>query len=204
MISSNKTETFSEGKPESHEHLASELEATQAALAEAMTQQKKVSDLRTHLQDVIDFHDRFGLSELANDIPYTLDNELLEFRANFMQEELNEYCEANGLVMNEEGKWVKRPGVQMVNLEKALDGLIDLAYVLYGTVHLHGFRGIWQAAWDAVHQANMQKVRVERADDSKRGSTFDVVKPEGWQPPNLSSLLGFEEPAIKQNFDEQE
>lgn len=47
----------------------------------------------------------------------------------------------------------------------------------------------WEEGWSAVQQANMSKVRALRHEDSKRGSTFDVVKPEGWSPPDIALVL---------------
>jgi hypothetical protein len=48
---------------------------------------------------------------------------------------------------------------------------------------------------DAVQKANMAKVRVAKAEDSKRGSTFDVRKPEGWVGPEarLEEILSWEQ-----------
>lgn len=45
-------------------------------------------------------------------------------------------------------------------------------------------------AWKEVHAANMKKVRALRPDDSKRGTAYDVVKPDGWTPPDLSKFVG--------------
>lgn len=44
-------------------------------------------------------------------------------------------------------------------------------------------------AWRRVQLANMSKVRATSADQSKRGSTFDVVKPPGWEPPSHTDLV---------------
>lgn len=68
------------------------------------------------------------------------------------------------------------------------DALIDLAYVVLGTAHLQGFD--FEEGWRRVHAANMSKVRARRKSDSKRKSKFDVVKPEGWQAPVLTDLIG--------------
>jgi hypothetical protein len=35
----------------------------------------------------------------------------------------------------------------------------------------------------------MKKVRVEVPEESKRFSTYDVVKPKGWQAPTLKDLV---------------
>ena len=121
------------------------------------------------LQDIIDFHKKFGLE--YNEGPRQLPLELQEFRTNFLDEELQEYKDA----------------VESGDLEKAFDGLIDLVYVAVGTAYLHGFQ--FDEGWDRVQAANMAKVRAERADQSKRGTAYDVIKPEGWQAPDLSDLV---------------
>ncbi len=103
---------------------------------------------------------------------------LVSFRVAFMLEELLEYMQA------------QRRG----DIEKALDALIDLMYVLLGTAHLHGFNyqdgdhlPIFEEAWRRVHAANMAKIKGGEA--SARSASFDVVKPEGWRPPRFDDLL---------------
>ena len=157
------------------------------------------------VQDVHDFHAKFGLDVLQPGTPQHIDDRaLLLMRANFMLEELVEYVQAVGLelTVNEDGveftpaePFDNEPVLR--DLEKALDSLVDLAYVLVGTVLLHGFgnkhelgKTIIGEAWQRVHNANMRKVRANHAGESKRKSGFDVVKPEGWQPPKLHDLVG--------------
>lgn len=157
------------------------------------------------VQDVHDFHAKFGLDVLQPGTPQHIDDRaLVLMRANFMLEELVEYAQAVGLelTVNEDGvefehatPYVNEPALR--DLEKALDGLVDLAYVLAGTALFHGFgnkhelgKTIIGEAWQRVHNANMRKVRANHAGESKRGSAFDVVKPEGWQPPKLHDLVG--------------
>ena len=157
------------------------------------------------VQDVHDFHAKFGLDVLQPGTPQHIDDRaLVLMRANFMLEELVEYAQAVGLelTVNEDGvefehatPYANEPVLR--DLEKALDGLVDLAYVLAGTALFHGFgnkhelgKTIIGEAWQRVHNANMCKVRANHADESKRGSAFDVVKPEGWQPPKLHDLVG--------------
>lgn len=119
--------------------------------------------------DIKHFHEKYGLE--YNDGPRSLNRELHNFRQAFMQEELDEYETAH----------------EADDLEGQLDALVDLAYVLLGTAYLQGLP--FAEAWRRVHTANMAKVRVERAEDSKRGSTFDVVKPDGWTAPDHSDLV---------------
>lgn len=124
-----------------------------------------------HLQDVIDFHNKFGINPTYF-ADHTMPVDLREFRIKFMQEELDEYKEA----------------VENGDMEKAMDALIDLEYVLLGTAYMHQFKH--NEGWDRVHSANMKKVRARRdGSDSVRGSAWDVVKPEGWVAPDLSDLL---------------
>jgi len=127
--------------------------------------------------NVAEFHEKFGLPLGAVDhlmpSPHTQ-----AFRIGFLGEELDELAEA--LV---EGDKV---GV--------FDALLDLVYVAYGTALFAGISPAqWHAGMHAVHTANMAKVRVESAADSKRGSIFDCKKPEGWVGPEarLKEILSW-------------
>ena len=124
---------------------------------------------QSFFDDVKDFHVKFGLPSPSS--PQPLSEHLNSFRTGFMHEELGEYMDA----------------VRDGDLEKQLDSLVDLVYVACGTAVMHGFD--FNEAWRRVHEANLKKVRVERLDDSKRASTFDVVKPAGWQHPDLFDLV---------------
>lgn len=120
-------------------------------------------------QDIKEFHEKFGLEYKGS--PRNLEEELGGFRFKFMVEELTEYSD----------------GRAEQDLAKQLDALVDLAYVALGTAYMHGFD--FNEAWRRVHAANMLKVRALAATDSKRGSTFDVIKPENWSPPVLDDLV---------------
>ena len=70
-------------------------------------------------------------------------------------------------------------------------GFHDVARSLHGMVETcmqaatgHGFTK-FGVAWDRIHAANMRKERVARAELSRFGSAWDIVKPEGWQAPVL-------------------
>ncbi len=100
-------------------------------------------------------------------------DDLESFRIGFLIEELHEYVEA--CIKNDQAH--------------AFDALVDLAYVLFGTSHLHGFP--FGIGWITVHRANMAKerCRLDEVTAAKRGSAYDVVKPEGWEPPDLAAVL---------------
>lgn len=113
------------------------------------------------MRDIIEFHEKFDL--LYGGPPRKLPAALEDFRIRFMQEELDEYKKAT-------------------KLEDKLDALVDLCYVALGTAQFHGFD--FMEAWSRVHAANMKKIRSASA-----RSVFDIVKPEGWVPPDHSDLV---------------
>jgi predicted HAD superfamily Cof-like phosphohydrolase len=70
--------------------------------------------------------------------------------------------------------------------EDDLDALIDILVVTGGAIHSLGADG--QGAWNEVMQTNFAKIdkltgKVRKREDGK------VLKPEGWQPPNLKKFL---------------
>lgn len=129
-----------------------------------------MEDLFRERHDVQQFQTRFAIP--MAETPSLLHPDLFAFRAAFLHEELTEFCEAH----------------RAQNLPEAADGLVDLAYVLHGTALMMGLP--WSTLWQTVHQKNMQKVRVRRPDESARQSMYDVVKPQGWTPPNHRLILG--------------
>jgi predicted HAD superfamily Cof-like phosphohydrolase len=139
------------------------------------------------MADIREFHEKYELQYAG--LPRRLEPDLHDFRAKFLEEELTEYREsATSLhaIMTDEGH---DPRAVVAHLEDQLDALVDLVYVAIGTAYLHGFD--FNEAWARVHRANMSKVRVENVSDSKRGSTYDVVKPPGWKPPSHKDLVEY-------------
>lgn len=128
------------------------------------------------IKKVQEFHAKFELPQGAVDC-LSHDEEATEFRANFMQEELNEFKTA----------WESGDRVKM------FDALLDLEYVVHGTALFMGIDPTqWKDGQRAVHRANMAKERAMSKDQSKRGTTLDVVKPAGWYGPEatLREILG--------------
>jgi predicted HAD superfamily Cof-like phosphohydrolase len=95
-------------------------------------------------------------------------------RIQMMMEELREFAEA----------------VQRGDLADQADSLVDLAYFVLGTAVMMGLP--WETLFGEVHRANMQKVLVACAEESKRLNKLDVKKPEGWQPPQIEAILAAE------------
>lgn len=121
-------------------------------------------------QDVRAFHDRFGIINPST--PHFLNKEAQEFRVKFMKEELQEFQDS----------------YEVEDMHGAADALVDLAYVVHGTALMMGIP--WAELWKEVQKKNMEKQRAKSADESKRGSKLDVIKPEGWTPPNHVKALG--------------
>lgn len=139
------------------------------------------------------FHEKFGLDNVTyrGASPRGLPPDVEGFRLNFMLEELRETATAAGFQLINDHDQGHRfiplvdPGPQ--NIPQIADGLIDLAYVTLGTAHLH--RLPWDELFIEVQKANMEKRRAKKSFESTRGHVMDVVKPAGWQPPNIEKVL---------------
>ena len=116
---------------------------------------------------VSEFHEKFDLEVIGKNLPADVAN----YRVSFLQEELDEI----------------KKGYQDGNNEEVLDGLVDLVYVALGTAYFHGFD--FNEAFRRVHVANLNKQRASDSTESKRGSSLDLVKPEGWEKPYLADLI---------------
>ncbi|MCA1807245.1 MAG: nucleoside triphosphate pyrophosphohydrolase family protein [Actinobacteria bacterium] len=130
--------------------------------------------MANNFDDVGNFHEKFGLDNVTfkGPGPREVPDELIRFRIGFLVEELEEFIA--GAVDGDD--------------EQMFDALLDLAYVAFGTAHLLGYP--WQVGWDEVQRANMKKIRAAKdGSNSKRGSSFDVVKPPHWTPPDIKAVL---------------
>jgi len=148
------------------------LEWAQANMLEAIIAEASLPQGRHYGEraDVLAFQQKFSVP-MAKE-PTWLPPELQAFREKFLHEELNEFITA----------------YSEKDMHGAADALVDLAYVLHGTALMMGLP--WPMLWDEVQRKNMQKMRAKSAEQSKRGSSFDVIKPEGWTPPDHTAALG--------------
>lgn len=139
--------------------------------------------------DIQDFHQKFGLE--YNGKPRMLEPDLFGFRKKFMEEELKEWDDEQQLLVEALTADDGNPDHRRIamGLHQQLDALVDLTYVVLGTAYLQFGPEVFHEAWKRVQAANMAKVRAQTADESKRGSTFDVVKPQGWTPPDHHDLV---------------
>jgi len=154
------------------------------------------------IEDYIEFHKKFKFN-----LPEKYEHpgeHVAGMRMNFLLEELVETAKAAGFTLsvtnNGEGDSIKFITDDSLEIEpeEILDGLVDLQYVVFGTAAFFGLLGyhagdeegtIFEQAWVRVHEANMKKVPVKSANDSKRGTKFDAKKPEGWKKPDLKDLV---------------
>ena len=120
------------------------------------------------VKSLLEFNDAFEIPKLES--PGLSSNEMIELRIKLLREEVEEYAEA----------------ALSGDLVEVLDALADIGYILAGTIINHGMQNIYDDAFDEVHRSNMAKLvdgKVLRRDDGK------VMKPEGWQPPQLAQFL---------------
>lgn len=118
--------------------------------------------------DVIAFHKKFNLD--YDGPPRELEVSLEKFRRNFMEEEHKEFKTAD-------------------DDNKRLDALCDYIYVALGYCRLRGWN--FAEAWRRVQEKNMAK-RPATPEDVAAGKarhTSDILKPDGWTPPDHSDLV---------------
>jgi len=91
------------------------------------------------------------------------------------------YC----ALIEEEFKELQQ-GIKNNDNVECLDALIDILVVTIGAIHSMGANG--EGAWNEVMRTNMAKIDPETGKVRKR-EDGKVLKPEGWQPPNLTSYI---------------
>ena len=115
------------------------------------------------VQDISDMHSKFGVRDAIKAMDTDKLKKFLEFRINFLQEELDELKTAD-------------------NGDDAVDALIDLCVVAIGT--LDAFGADAYGAWNDVHFKNMEKeVGIKEGRPNPLGLP-DLIKPEGWTAPS--------------------
>ncbi len=114
------------------------------------------------VKDINEMHHKYGVREVVNKFDANKLAEYLQFRVNFLQEELDELKHSD-------------------NADDVVDALIDLCVVAIGT--LDAFDVNAYTAWDRVHAANMNKqVGIKESRPNPLGLP-DLIKPEGWTAP---------------------
>ena len=125
--------------------------------------------LDDELEMVRQFHKKFDL--IVAEVPSHISERKLGQRAGFLAEEVTEFARA----------------AEAQDIVKMFDALLDIVYVAKGTATMLGLRHAWKAGFTRVHNANMAKV----GGMTHRGHGKDVMKPEGWIPPenDLATII---------------
>jgi len=71
------------------------------------------------------------------------------------------------------------------NREHLLKELCDLQYVLSGIILAFKLADVFEEAFSRVHKSNMEKVEA----GVQRMASGKILKPMGWQKPDLSDLV---------------
>jgi predicted HAD superfamily Cof-like phosphohydrolase len=72
--------------------------------------------------------------------------------------------------------------IRREDLADIADGIVDLIYFVLGLAAAFGLP--WEELWQEVQRANMEK-----QPGSTERAKLDAVKPEGWEPPKIESIL---------------
>lgn len=114
--------------------------------------------------DIASMHRHYKVHDVVDDFDSDHLTKLLKFRVDFLEEELTELKDNIG------------------NPEEVVDALIDLCVVAIGTLDLFGVNAY--KAWDAVHEANMNKEVGVKASRPNPLGLPDLIKPDGWKAPS--------------------
>jgi predicted HAD superfamily Cof-like phosphohydrolase len=124
------------------------------------------------VEDIEKMHEHYNVKAKMATLSPELLHEFIKFRVSFLAEELAELQEA----------------ITRRDSEETVDALIDLCVVAIGTLDLFGVDS--HAAWNEVLAANMNKEVGVKASRPNAFGLPDLIKPEGWQPPNHSRNHG--------------
>jgi predicted HAD superfamily Cof-like phosphohydrolase len=127
------------------------------------------------IEQVQEFHKNFMVKSPVFPTMSNLDTRSLRYA--LLKEELEEYKLAE-------------------TKEDVLDALVDIAYVLFGTIDQHGMNNIFEDAFDEVHSSNMSK--LEDGEPLINGVTISInndlpfgkiLKGKNYKKPNLRKFI---------------
>ena len=120
------------------------------------------------VKDIAEMQYKYGVKKWMHDNQDDKEKmrKYLEFRINFLREELDETQKA----------------FAESDAEEIVDGLIDLCVVAIGTLDAYGINPY--TAWDQVLKANMNKEVGVKPERPNPLGLPDLIKPEGWEAPS--------------------
>lgn len=124
----------------------------------------------------IKFNKAFNLPTASK--PTTIQNDRAKLHFDMMQEELNEYAEAESLT-------------------DVADALIDMQEILFGMFAEHGLLNKWESLYNEVHNSNMSKlddngkplINGENGVFDKTRPIGKVIKSSNFREPNFTEIL---------------
>ena len=126
------------------------------------------------VKDIYDMHAKYGVHGVVKEFDAEKLKQFLQFRLNFLEEELNETRAA--------------ANAETLDAEEVVDGLIDLCVVAIGTLDAFGINAY--SAWETVYEANMNKeVGIKEGRPNPLGLP-DLVKGSDWIPPSHTGNHG--------------
>lgn len=115
------------------------------------------------VKNLADMHFKYGVNPIVREFDNEKLRAFLQFRIDFLQEELNEMKDAKAA-------------------EDVVDALIDLCVVAIGTLDAFDINA--DLAWDRVHAANMTKSPGIKATRSNVLGLPDLIKPSDFVSPS--------------------
>ena len=126
------------------------------------------------VKDINEMQYKYGVHKWIHDNRFNPDQlkRYLEFRIDFLQEELSE----------------TEAALVGMDAEEIVDGLIDLCVVAIGTLDAFGVDA--HKAWDEILKANLAKEPGVKPERPNPHGLPDLIKPEGWEGPDHSDNHG--------------
>jgi predicted HAD superfamily Cof-like phosphohydrolase len=136
--------------------------------------------MKEQIEQIGEFAEAFGIKEAPFPSELNLEEGILRF--SLMEEENEEYLQA----------------VNANDLVGIADSLVDMAYVLLGTIRKHGLEELFIPMFNEVHRSNMSKLDENGKPIINGEGIYDAQKPLGKV---LKSHL-YVKPNLEQFFDE--
>ena len=133
------------------------------------------NEMNRNLELVLEWQTLFGAGgrHVVSETPIRIDRTLADIRVDFINEELEEYLDAN-----HDG-----------DLVEVLDALCDLTYFVNGMIVIHGLQDVFDEAFQIVHDSNMSKAGADGKPILREDGK--ILKGPGYRTPTqlLTELL---------------
>ena len=143
------------------------------------------------VDDIYLMHTKFGVREVVETFDNTKQLKFLEFRLNFLHEELDEaklaFGKLKSLQTSDMAEEARRAAV-VDAADDVVDAMIDLCVVAIGT--LDAYQVDASEAWMRVHTKNMEKAPGIKPERPNPLGLPDLIKPAGWTAPSHSDNIG--------------